>query len=482
MGTKAKIAAASLVVAGAAVGAYAWLHVSSGDEPKVLQIIASGEIKARVRRCGCQGEVELPKEVKVFFGTCSCKSVAPPAQVPLDLGAFAERSAFQARAGGDPLVVDAGDLFCPHLDPMDFERPEWQRRAELIVDLMERLHLQVFTPGELDFALGRAALEGLAKRAKFTFVAANLRDAGTHLPLFATRTSVVKEGIKVGITGIVDPPRTDALAALLAREKVELSDDVAAVKAEVEALRGEGCQIIVLIAHAPDPVARAIGRSVPGIEVVVDSHAEIKSDATSSFDEGTAYVLPWPGGGVPLRLQLHFTPGAHGVADEPALTQARSWIKKLEKELDQQLKEREAAPPDRAKALDDQIALVRRKLGEYEAQLPRERRHELTATSVPLIHAYWREGHDPGIKSAIEKYLEDVDKLGLDPEAAKKIEAPGTTANGRPDAFAGEAACAKCHRVQAEIWARTKHATAWASLEKSESQRDPDCVRCHSTA
>jgi hypothetical protein len=46
--------------------------------------------------------------------------------------------------------------------------------------------------------------------------------------------------------------------------------------------------------------------------------------------------------------------------------------------------------------------------------------------------------------------------------------------------FLGEEACGTCHQEQYEYWKGTKHAHAFASLEKEGNQTHGDCIGCHS--
>ena len=72
MGMKIKAALAAVVVAGAGIAAYGW--VRAGAEPRVLEVIATSEVRARIRRCGCQGEPDLSKApIRPQVGTCSCR-------------------------------------------------------------------------------------------------------------------------------------------------------------------------------------------------------------------------------------------------------------------------------------------------------------------------------------------------------------------------------------------------------------------------
>ncbi len=48
--------------------------------------------------------------------------------------------------------------------------------------------------------------------------------------------------------------------------------------------------------------------------------------------------------------------------------------------------------------------------------------------------------------------------------------------------FVGDATCTACHTNAAEIHRVSRHAQAFASLERKNYQHDPECIRCHVTA
>ena len=48
-------------------------------------------------------------------------------------------------------------------------------------------------------------------------------------------------------------------------------------------------------------------------------------------------------------------------------------------------------------------------------------------------------------------------------------------------AYIGKANCAACHPEQAEFWATTKHATAFATLLETNHDYSPACIKCHAT-
>src|SRR5262249_664800 len=108
--------------------------VASRPETRRLVLIATNDVRARDRRSGCEGS-RPPESEPVFVQSCSCKKNAATLTTPA-LGALLERSAFIASQGGptQAVVVDAGDLLFAHSNPKESERPDWERRAELMVD------------------------------------------------------------------------------------------------------------------------------------------------------------------------------------------------------------------------------------------------------------------------------------------------------------------------------------------------------------
>lgn len=47
---------------------------------------------------------------------------------------------------------------------------------------------------------------------------------------------------------------------------------------------------------------------------------------------------------------------------------------------------------------------------------------------------------------------------------------------------AGSESCTKCHQVDDQVWHGSKHAHAWKTLVDKQSQVDPSCQKCHTTA
>ncbi len=110
--------------------------------------------------------------------------------------------------------------------------------------------------------------------------------------------------------------------------------------------------------------------------------------------------------------------------------------------------------------------------GKYigRASLDPASRWEVTEARFPPLVPEFTD--DPGILAVKASYLERVaaeDLLGKVPKLP--------TTNG--DRFAGNASCLPCHAAAAEVWRKSGHAHAIATLAKVQEDRDPECVRCH---
>ncbi|MFA6207702.1 MAG: metallophosphoesterase, partial [Methylocystis sp.] len=96
------------------------------------------------------------------------------------------------------LVAHAGDTLSPSLtSSLD--------KGAHIIDLLNRIGVDVFTPGNHEFDFGEAVFRQRMGEATFALLAANLRDASGHtVPGFADSKIIDVDGVKVGIFGLTD--------------------------------------------------------------------------------------------------------------------------------------------------------------------------------------------------------------------------------------------------------------------------------------
>lgn len=167
----------------------------------------------------------------------------------------------RAREGGAVVLVDAGDMFQGTLESNLGE-------GAAVVSAYNALGYDAVAIGNHEFDFGpvgaatsprshdedaRGALKARAAEARYPFLAANVIDEATSLPVAwpNVRSSVAldKAGVRVGIVGVttMDTPRTTIAANFRGLRVREL---VLAVRGEAAELRGQGAQVVVLVAHA----------------------------------------------------------------------------------------------------------------------------------------------------------------------------------------------------------------------------------------
>lgn len=477
-----KKAAAALAVIASAFAGIAY-HVRAA-RPESVTIVLTGELRGRVRRCGCQGVKGRTVKSEVVFGTCCRGKPGIPYEATITLpdpGGLPERSAFLRKLRARAPVVfsfDAGDLLFPALDPQPWEKAEWERRAELLIEAQGILGVDAYVPGELDLALGREPFERLLGKAPFPVLAANLLDATSKKPLFRGRATFRRGGATIGAVGVFAPPKDDGS---IARAGLVVADPIEAARAEVAALRAEGHDLVVLIAHTGEPRLREIARAVEGVDVALGVHPEEATTIESPIEGSTLIArVPTRGGGVVVQTDVRLVPGGRGISDEEDLTKTRAWLGRLRKDLTAETTRRAEAPAAEVAAIESQIAYTSSEIALLEARLPREPRHIATVRAPVLEARTERDGQDPGLIAAIDRYKIDAEKIALDPALVASMEAPGKSPSGAPVGYVTEKTCATCHAKQASVWEATRHAHAWDTLAMAGNQRDPECVRCHS--
>lgn len=231
----------------------------------------------------------------------------------------------RAADGGAVLLLDAGDTFQGGIESNLSE-------GSLVVDAYNALNYTALAVGNHDFEFGaldaaapgdrgnsevadpRGALKAAAARARFPFLAANLRDdaTGRLVDWPNVRPSVLIEiaGIKVGLVGVMT---FDALTKTLAANVGGLSTDplVPAIVDQATRLRAGRADLVIVVSHAGGRCERF---DDPGDLSSCDGDAEI-------FDVARRL----PAGLVDVIVAGH-THGrvAHTVAGVP-IVQAGSW-------------------------------------------------------------------------------------------------------------------------------------------------------------
>ncbi|OLP61160.1 multifunctional 2',3'-cyclic-nucleotide 2'-phosphodiesterase/5'-nucleotidase/3'-nucleotidase [Xaviernesmea oryzae] len=170
-----------------------------------------------------------------------------------------------ALAGQNVLVLNAGDNFQGSLFYTTYKGT-----AEL--EIVNALKFDAMTLGNHEFDDGEKALAPFLDKVQFPVVSANVEiKPGSALGDHVKRSTVMEiGGQKIGIVGAttVDTPELASPGP-----NVAFKDDVAAITAEVQALKAQGVNKIIALTHVGYHRDVDVIAKIPDVDVVVGGHS-----------------------------------------------------------------------------------------------------------------------------------------------------------------------------------------------------------------
>src|SRR5215207_3372083 len=194
-------------------------------------------------------------------------------------GGFARLAAVvkaERAKGGHVLFAHGGDTLSPSLmSGVD--------QGAHIVALTNALKPDIFVPGNHEFDFGKAVF--LKRLAEMTFpvFGANLTGPdGKPLPGIKDRDIVSFDGVRIGLTGAAH----DGTPRMANSEDLKFLPAVAAIKAQAEALRRDGVDLVVVVMHADRQQGVELGEAHVA-DVILTGH---NHDLFIQFDGRTLMV------------------------------------------------------------------------------------------------------------------------------------------------------------------------------------------------
>lgn len=167
---------------------------------------------------------------------------------------------------GDALLfVDGGDLF--HGTGYAIEQ-----QGQIIQEAYAMLDLDVFVPGNWDFAYGPARLQSLAKQVAQHALAANVKYAGgggVYLPPYVI---VERAGLKLGVIGLTYGHETATMPGKFS-EGLRFTLGEEELKKAVFELTGAGVDLIIVVSHMGFPADVSLAKKVDGIHLILSAHS-----------------------------------------------------------------------------------------------------------------------------------------------------------------------------------------------------------------
>ena len=172
-------------------------------------------------------------------------------------------AAIRAERQGRVLLLDGGDTWTNSWGSL-------QTKGQDTVDCMALLQPDAMT-GHWEFTLGDARVKEIADGLGFPFLAQNVRDSEFEDRVFPARRTFERGGVRIAVIGQAFPFTPIANPRwMVPKWTFGLRD--ADLAREVEAARGEGADLVVLLSHNGFDVDRKMAREIAGLDVILSAH------------------------------------------------------------------------------------------------------------------------------------------------------------------------------------------------------------------
>ncbi len=373
-------------------------------------------------------------------------------------------------ADGSVLLLHAGTLLTEDEAPDADRRQQRNLRVGAFSRMLDHIDMAAVALSSADLARGGPSVNAAYNRSHWPVLASGWKSGVKRAR--ATTIARTASGVQVGITAV------DPRSAATAKKRVAL------VAGHVQAMRGEGAQIIILLSNLGMRQSRKLARKVQGIDVVVIGQVPERSEPVDELERDGANE-----GTLLLRTPRH---GAWLARLTLALNGEGKWREVSEYApgaVDELSAREQAQRDDIARLRKGGGVSVARALPFFERRLNETRKRYEQAKAVrgkPLpagrLAAYravglpWSLTPDAAVARMVKAYDDAAAEINVK-AAAKPL--PGLPGKAT---YAGHAACVDCHDEVSGFVDSDPHYHAWETLQKVNKTRDLDCVPCHVTA
>jgi hypothetical protein len=257
--------------------------------------------------------------------------------------------------------------------------------------------------------------------------------------------------------------------------------DAPALLANVKAAKAAGAEAVLALAEFPLPAllpsAGELKKAGADAAVVAHQAADTDGEADRVVEAGLPVLTLMNRGRAVARVDLHRVAGAPaGFVPVTSGEEQAHDLQLRDDEIDSLKKRAHLASGALKAAMEKKIAekqAQRDALAGQKPQPPSDR----SWLSVQFVQLSDDKPRSEAVHALMEKFDADVGALNL--SWAREHGQSCPVAKKGEAAFAGTQTCIGCHAEPGEVWGKTTHSHAYATLEKVHKQYDLDCVRCH---
>lgn len=191
----------------------------------------------------CSEKVPTSEQLTMLVTTNVRGQLDPCGWKANPLGGLPRRLTYinQLREGGvDPVLLDAGDALFELNILANGKEASSKLRAKTVFESTAKMGNYIYNVGHNDFAAGLDFLKQLEISANNNFISSNIVKVGTDDLAFKSHTIIERNGIKVGVFGILSSLPASA-------KELELKDALTVINSKVEELRPQVDVLVMLI-------------------------------------------------------------------------------------------------------------------------------------------------------------------------------------------------------------------------------------------
>jgi len=371
--------------------------------------------------------------------------------------------------------VDAGDLLFKHASLNPSQEEQEKMTAAAIIQAYNLIGYDAVCVGGRDLIAGVAYLQSLSQDAKFIWLSANLVGKSTKKPLFKASTSITVDGVKVGVIGLTG---TAILSASEEATVLPWDQVLPGLLAKVTKTH----DLVILLSNLPAADNQRIAETYDTIHLIIQSGANANAISPEPINN-TIVASSGPQGKHIGIMEINWQASKRwGDQKAEVLTKKRGALDRLLWQLSkyQQDKDPETAlrnQPEQLKtyhALQAQEQTSRGEIDQLTKVLDQQgpSNGEPSAYNNRFMAMETDLPDQPDIVRLVDTLDTAINKLGKhQAKTAVKSDSP----------YRGSKSCGACHAAQLTTWQKTRHATAYTTLEKDKQQFNQGCLPCHVT-
>jgi 2',3'-cyclic-nucleotide 2'-phosphodiesterase (5'-nucleotidase family) len=418
---------------------------------------------------------EPARVAEVYFSTEVDGYVEPCGCTTQPLGGVQRLASVIGRGRSERILIDAGNLLFPPSGVDDITREQHILKARMVARVYRQLGAVALNLAQSDLTRGGEFLKELQREGAVPLVSANVRPVNGG-PTVARSFLRTVGGIKIGITGAATP---EALAQH--HDAFTVIEYAPAVRAEVKVLRDRGAELVIVLAHVGESGARELARAVPEIDVIIRAPGTpIERDPKSPTRVGDVIIAEAGSQGQHVgRMVISM---GEGPAERPLyLDDAGEREVKRRRLLERKIKAYGmeiaawSVDPTKAEAVKVKQSQIDTLKQDLASPMP-----EMTAPTKPhlridLVRLTTDVSENDEMTKLLEGYYSQLRALNAEKGDPKQC-APK---DPKAPTYVGTQRCVECHEEEYEFWKKTKHASAWETLEKQNKHFDLTCIGCH---